>query len=711
MIFMPTLTLFCIALILQAQLQSHGIQFYLGMFDSEEEAARAYDRKAREEKTGRSMVNFSGTSADGSDLGYTDSNYMNPMGLPSMMYNNGSFNSKYIEGGPDSKRQRTDQSPYFGVGPSTGTAAAERTSAEKILARKLDYASTTENMRVLWERHCQVAQRLLLARVTQAKLLELQSIAPDSEKEQLLTSLSEELVLLAVVKAQLEEAVSRCLVMGLEFNTSQGGAEALTGGSSMPVSAAALSAKQWRDSYMPSQLHSNALGLAEKDLNPTATFPVDYSAAAAMGVYPATSVTTSAHRNSMYANSVPPIDRTQCSVTPNMRGYEGLLTTQQVYPWSSYFNYSSLGTTPYDTTTGSTAGSIPAGMGIPKPYDLNMSMGGHGVGALSPYGLLGHDLTMSGALGMHPSQGLGGAALYPTNGLGLGGRHIEGIHSSLPVGSHSLPGLGEGIGAGMSHQSEGNPGKGYPAPMPLSTLTSALPSVQLPAGRPPTSDSALETSASTSTTVRSNITDKQPSLVKPTTTAGPSMGAAVTSNAKFDTSTTNATIQPQDKGDGSRDGNGTPIIPTSVSMTPNIRGDAGGGSEVSASTAVAAQSTPTGSAAALVPTTAVPSVLPQTAPSKPAAHPSKQLVRHKVVGGRPPRSAVTTAPSTAEQQTETSATASNQGHISTHTTHTQEAVADSKTAGYYSADTKGEMETVTVEATKNKNKRSSSRKK
>jgi hypothetical protein len=78
-------------------------------------------------------------------------------------------------------------------------------------------------MRVLWERQCQVAQRLLIARAAQTKLSELQNVAPDSEKEGLLGTLSEEIVLLAIVKAQLEEAVSRCFAMGLDCNTSAGG--------------------------------------------------------------------------------------------------------------------------------------------------------------------------------------------------------------------------------------------------------------------------------------------------------------------------------------------------------------------------------------------------------------------------------------------------------------------------------------------------------
>lgn len=50
--------------IFQAQLQSQGVQYYLGTFDSEEEAARAYDRKAREEKGEKSLTNFDGSGTE-----------------------------------------------------------------------------------------------------------------------------------------------------------------------------------------------------------------------------------------------------------------------------------------------------------------------------------------------------------------------------------------------------------------------------------------------------------------------------------------------------------------------------------------------------------------------------------------------------------------------------------------------------------------------
>lgn len=42
----------------KAQLQCQGIQFYLGTFDTEGEAAKAYDRKARDEKGVKGLTNF-----------------------------------------------------------------------------------------------------------------------------------------------------------------------------------------------------------------------------------------------------------------------------------------------------------------------------------------------------------------------------------------------------------------------------------------------------------------------------------------------------------------------------------------------------------------------------------------------------------------------------------------------------------------------------
>eukprot|EP00601_Ochromonadales_sp_CCMP2298_P012533 CAMPEP_0173250454 /NCGR_PEP_ID=MMETSP1142-20121109/19588_1 /TAXON_ID=483371 /ORGANISM="non described non described, Strain CCMP2298" /LENGTH=340 /DNA_ID=CAMNT_0014183203 /DNA_START=25 /DNA_END=1044 /DNA_ORIENTATION=+ len=174
----------------KAQLQSHGVQFYLGMFDTEEEAALAYDRKAREEKGGKTLTNF-------------DSETEEPPGFRM----NTSRAGYYDEQAEDSRK---DKHTYR-------ETELDKEYAQKKL-RRLDYQSSTQNMAVLWDRFCQVSQRLMLAKAAQAKLSEFHLAAPTDEKEKLLKTLGEEIVLLVIVKTQLEEALSRCFLLGLKVN-------------------------------------------------------------------------------------------------------------------------------------------------------------------------------------------------------------------------------------------------------------------------------------------------------------------------------------------------------------------------------------------------------------------------------------------------------------------------------------------------------------
>lgn len=190
-------------------MQSHGIQFYLGMFDTEEEAARAYDRKAREEKGGKNPINFD----------------VNPGESEPFQLRPSSPSYRYYGGGEEEDDAQFQSNQKFGLPPSQshhqnkrGRNEGDQDPSDHL--RRLDYQSTTENMKILWDRHCQIAQRLLLAKAAQSKLAEFQAVAPDTEKETILKALSEEIILLVVVKSQLEEAVSRCFRLGLDLNTS-----------------------------------------------------------------------------------------------------------------------------------------------------------------------------------------------------------------------------------------------------------------------------------------------------------------------------------------------------------------------------------------------------------------------------------------------------------------------------------------------------------
>lgn len=116
-------------------MQSHGVQFYLGMFDTEEEAALAYDRKAREEKGGKTLTNF-------------DSETEEPPGFR--------MNAKF--GGPGYYEEEELRAQDKGKTHYRETELDKEYAQKKL--RRLDYQSSTQNMAVLWDRFCQVSQRL-----------------------------------------------------------------------------------------------------------------------------------------------------------------------------------------------------------------------------------------------------------------------------------------------------------------------------------------------------------------------------------------------------------------------------------------------------------------------------------------------------------------------------------------------------------------------
>ena len=75
-------------------------------------------------------------------------------------------------------------------------------------------------LRLMWERFCQISQRIIVAKSSQQLLKQLSERDPsDPEKKQLLAALEEEVDMLATVKGQLEEAVSRCFAREIKMKT------------------------------------------------------------------------------------------------------------------------------------------------------------------------------------------------------------------------------------------------------------------------------------------------------------------------------------------------------------------------------------------------------------------------------------------------------------------------------------------------------------
>lgn len=170
-------------------MQSQGIQFYLGTYDTEEEAAKAYDRKAREEKGGRSQTNFD-------DNGYE-------IGLSHMLAMYPQFHTPPVHTMGDSITDTTGgvaNSEYTDIGSSSSNS--EPSYRHNFL--------TATPVRFLWDRLCVISERLLLATAAMEKLKQLQEQGPDEQKQSMIAALSNEITLLTVVKSQIESSVARC---------------------------------------------------------------------------------------------------------------------------------------------------------------------------------------------------------------------------------------------------------------------------------------------------------------------------------------------------------------------------------------------------------------------------------------------------------------------------------------------------------------------
>jgi len=188
----------------KAQLQSQGVQFYLGTYDSELEAAKAYDRKALEEKGDRALTNFD-------YFGNETTVCQTRSSLKFLTATSSDKDDGFESGGgyenvnaPYSKRLRSHEQES--CQPKTDPAA---------------------QLNLMWERLGQITNRLELSRAAHLKLCQLQHSKPDNEKESLITSLRDEIVLLEIVQSQLEESISHANAKEQECKQSYNNASTL----------------------------------------------------------------------------------------------------------------------------------------------------------------------------------------------------------------------------------------------------------------------------------------------------------------------------------------------------------------------------------------------------------------------------------------------------------------------------------------------------
>lgn len=237
------------------------------MFDTEEEAANAYEKRAKEEKRLHTHTNYprtTNTTAEdemyeryfndesekethererilagidfhtsplevdsfrndlNDDTGRQHSyevsqeDYITTMNLVNAR-STGDFNLRL-------NKSKNDHSAAGGSGATVGVRSTQVTTTHDIkLENPADLFHTPNTPQILWERLCLVSQRLCLAKAAQAQMINATKVYPDVDNEKTLKGLCNEVVMLSMSQSYLQEALQRVDTMNSFRNYSNGG--------------------------------------------------------------------------------------------------------------------------------------------------------------------------------------------------------------------------------------------------------------------------------------------------------------------------------------------------------------------------------------------------------------------------------------------------------------------------------------------------------
>mmetsp|Transcript_35681 Transcript_35681/g.33825 ORF Transcript_35681/g.33825 Transcript_35681/m.33825 type:complete len:368 (+) Transcript_35681:194-1297(+) len=213
----------------KAQLQSQGVQFYLGTFDTEHEAAKAYDRKARDEKGQKGQTNFDDNGVEIVNTTYNPeggqeetSVFISNVDVPDTAHLS-AYKAKKARLAAEALEKKFSMESIPVVAPPSSRSyipppplVSRSPSVETVVPSvQISFSDNTIQVRMMWERLCQISQRVLLAKAAIVKISDLHAQEPDMQKEALLKSLNDEVFLLTQVKTHVEEALARSVSEGL----------------------------------------------------------------------------------------------------------------------------------------------------------------------------------------------------------------------------------------------------------------------------------------------------------------------------------------------------------------------------------------------------------------------------------------------------------------------------------------------------------------